>query len=213
MSVIDSVLRDAHVFRNGRETAASKKLTAERISRIQKIIEECKVKATALKTKHREARRSTHKIDPVLGQRVLVPGDRWDIAGYCAGVVTSRGKFIPRGERKKQIGYCVKYVEDDVTEWWKVEDLEAYFVHGDVTAETNPDMKDLQIHDRVYASWESGDEWYYGVVEQVYHSLIHSHTHTLLTHTRCSHIEHRYTVMTVMTHTHCSLTHTHVDHT
>ena len=74
---------------------------------------------------------------------------------------------MPRGERKKQIGYCVKYVEDDVTEWWKLQHLEKYFVHGEITAETNPDMKDLQMCDRVYAAWESRDEWHYGVIEKV----------------------------------------------
>ena len=93
MSVIDTVLRDAHVFRDSRENTASKKLTAARKLRIQKMIEECRVKATALKTKHLAARRSTHKVDPVLGQRVLLPGDRWDLADYYAGVVEKVSSF------------------------------------------------------------------------------------------------------------------------
>lgn len=167
ISILDSVLNDPHVFRSTRQTAASKKLMQTRRQHIQKIIDECKAKAAVLKTKNREARHSTRKVDPVLGQRVLVPGSRWNLGGYFAGTVTRRGKFRPRRERKSQVGYCVKYVYDDKTEWWLIEDLEQYFVHGDMTAETNPDLTDIRVHDRVYASWQSGDEWYYGTVEKV----------------------------------------------
>ena len=84
---------------------------------MQKMITECKLKAQALKNKNREERRVMCKVDPLLSRKVLVPGDRWNIGGYCAGVVTRRGKFTPRGSTKKQVGYCVKYLSDNKIEW------------------------------------------------------------------------------------------------
>ena len=102
-----------------------------------KMISECKVKAAVLKSKHREERRSTRKRDPLLGQRVLLPGDRWNIGGYHPGVITRRGKFRPRGGVKQITGYFVKYAGDDDnqwSEWWRIEDLDQYFVNGDVTS-------------------------------------------------------------------------------
>ena len=170
-SVLDSVLHDAHVFRGSRHTASSKKLMDERKKCVQKMISECKEKAKVVRAKNRASRHGTRKVDPILGQKVLLPGHRWNLPGYYAGVVTRRGKFVPRGERKKRTtGYCVKYVEDSVTEWWKIEDLEQYFVSGEMTAATNADLKDFKMQDRVYAAWESGDEWYYGTIEKINHT-------------------------------------------
>ena len=167
-SILDSVLSDPHVFRDGRHTTASETLMNERKRSVQKMISECKEKAKVMRAKNRESRCGTRKVDPILGQKVLLPGDRWNLTGYYAGVVTRRGMFIPRGERKKRVGYCVKYVADAVIEWWKIEDLEKYFVSGEMTAETNADLNDFKIHDRVYAAWEGGDEWYYGTIEKIH---------------------------------------------
>ena len=115
------------------------------------MIDECKAKAKMLKEQNREARRVNRKVDPLLGQRVLLPGDRWNRGGYFLGVVTRRGKFRPRGERKNRVGYCVKYVEDNVIEWWKIEELEQYFVRGEMTAATNADLTDVYMCDRPYS--------------------------------------------------------------
>ena len=155
-SVLDSVFSDPHVFRGSRHTAASKKLMIERKRLVTIMIDECKSKAVVMKAKHREERRATRKRDPLLGQRVLIPGERWNIGRYCAGVIIRRGQFIPRGETKRIIGYCVKYVDDNKIEWWKIEDLEEYFVHGDITASSHPDLVDMKKHDRVYAAWQKG---------------------------------------------------------
>ena len=69
--------------------------------------------------------------------------------------------------RKKQYGYQVKMLEDDVKEWWTVDDLEPYIVDvGTLTAVES--MEELpRLGDRVYASWENSDEWYYGRVENI----------------------------------------------
>ena len=162
-SVLDAVTKQAHVFRNGKLSAAAKRLAKDMRVEIEELILSCRERANKLQADARTAERRGRTIDPKLGAKVMFSGDRWDIAGWHLGVITEAGK-IPR---KRTYGYKVRFIEDGVTEWFSLSDLEKHFVTGSVTAADAADDISIIVGDRVYCAWQDTDQWYYGTVTTV----------------------------------------------
>lgn len=159
-SVLDAVKKQAHVFRNGRLSAAAKRLASEMTVEIEGMIRSCRQKAMNRQAADKIASRKDRKVDPKLGAKVIFSGDRWDIAGWHLGVIVKAGKMPQR----RTYGYQVRFVEDGVLEWFSLKELEEHFVTGSVTAADAPDDIDMRLGDRVYCAWQDTDQWYYGSV-------------------------------------------------
>ena len=69
--------------------------------------------------------------------------------------------------RKHTYGYKVRFIEDGVTEWFSLGDLEKHFTTGSVTAADAPEDITIIVGDRVYCAWQDTDQWYYGTVTAV----------------------------------------------
>ena len=93
----------------------------------------------------------------------MFSGDRWDIGGWHLGVIIAAGKM----PRKRTYGYKVRFIEDGITEWFSLRELEKHFVTGSMTAADAPDDIPILVGDRVYFAWRDTDQWYYGTVSAV----------------------------------------------